>query len=306
MVGSALVRRLEREDCEVLSVASDEVDLRRQADVEAWMAANRPEAVFVAAATVGGISANAAWPATFIHDNLAIASNVIHAARETGVEKLLFPGSSCIYPKHAPQPMIEESLLSGPLEPTNEWYAVAKIAGIKLCQAYRREHGSDFIAVQPTNLYGPGDNFDPENSHVIPSFITRMHEAKLLAKPGVEIWGTGTPLREFLFVDDLADALVYVLQVYSDEIPLNIGSGSEISVRELAENVAGAVGFEGELVFDTSKPDGAPRKLLDCTRLKELGWTAKTDLADGLRQTYAWYLDSGMSEKYSPGERRGA
>ncbi|MDP6787226.1 MAG: GDP-L-fucose synthase [Rhodospirillales bacterium] len=289
MVGSAVMRRLATEDCEPVSVPRDSLDLRRQAEVEAWMADVRPQAIIVAAATVGGIQANATRQAEFLYDNLAIATNIVHAARGLGVEKLLFLGSACIYPREAAQPMAEEALLSGPLEPTNEWYAVAKIAGMKLCEAYRVQYGCDFISAQPNNLYGPGDNFDLETSHVIPALIAKTHRAKADGAAAVEVWGTGKPLREFLFVDDLADALVFLLKTYSGAGPINIGTGEEITVGALAEAVAGVVGFQGGFDFNTEKPDGAPRKLLDAGRLKRLGWTGKTGLAEGLEATYAWY-----------------
>ena len=292
MVGQALVRRLGAEDCHILKTTSEELDLRRQADVEAWMEANKPEAVFLCAATVGGILANDTRPAEFIYDNIAIETNVIHGAWRAGVEKLLFMGSACIYPREAPQPMPEDCLLTGPLEPTNEWYAIAKIAGIKLCQAYRRQYGCDFISAQPINLYGPGDNFDPESSHVVPALIRKAHAAKTEGAPGMEIWGSGTPKREFLYVDDVADALVFLMARYSGGVQMNVGWGEELTIRELAETVARVVGFDGELVFDTSKPDGAPRKLLDTTRLREMGWTASTGLEDGLAKAYAWFQEN--------------
>ena len=292
MVGSALVERLAREDCELVTVERAALDLRRQEATERWLAEALPQAVFVAAATVGGIHANDSRPAEFLYDNLAIETNVIHAAWHAGVEKLLFLGSSCIYPRDAAQPMAEEALLTGPLEPTNEAYAVAKIAGLKLCQAYRRQHGADFISAQPTNLYGPGDHFDLESSHVIPALIAKAHGAKLARLPALEVWGSGAPRREFLFVEDLADGLVHLMTHYSGAVPLNLGSGDEVTIRELAYGVARVVGFEGELVFDASKPDGAPRKLLDVARATALGWTASTGLEEGLRRTYAWYLDN--------------
>ena len=289
MVGSALVRRLASEDCELISASREALDLRRQADVEAWMAETRPQAVVLAAATVGGILANATRPAEFLYDNLAIETNIVHAARRIGVEKLLFLGSACIYPREAPQPMAEGALLSGPLEPTNQWYAVAKIAGMKLCEAYRAQYGCDFISAQPNNLYGPGDNFDLETSHVIPALIVKTHRAKVDAADSVEVWGTGKPLREFLYVDDLADALVFLLKTYSAAGHINIGTGEEITVRDLARAVARTVGFEGGFVFNADKPDGAPRKLLDVGRLKRLGWVGMTGLGDGLEVTYDWY-----------------
>lgn len=291
MVGSALVRRLSREDCTVLTVDRSTVDLRRQAETEAWIQRERPDAVFLAAATVGGIVANSSRPAEFIYDNLAIETNIIHGAWRSGVAKLLFLGSSCIYPKLAPQPMNEDALLTGPLEPTNEWYAVAKIAGIKVCQAYREQYGADYISAQPTNLYGSFDNFDLTSSHVVPALIAKAHAAKAGHARALEVWGTGTPRREFLHVDDLADALVYLMRRYSGPVPLNVGSGEELTIRELAETVVEAVGFRGELVFDSTKPDGTPRKLLDCHRLNALGWRPQIAFRDGLRTTYQWYLD---------------
>ena len=291
MVGAALCRRLARERCELLSVGRDRVDLRRQAEVEDWMAAARPAAVFVAAATVGGILANDSRPAEFLYDNLAIETNVIEAARRTGVAKLLILGSTCIYPRLAPQPMREDSLLTGPLEPTNQWYALAKIAGIKLCDAYRRQYGCDFISAQPTNLYGPHDNFDLASSHVLPALMRKMHAAKLAGADTVTLWGSGTPRREFLYVDDLADALVFLMRHYSTEGPINIGTGEELSIRELAERIAAVVGFAGRFAYDTTKPDGTPRKLADVGKLAALGWRARTSLDDGLGLTYRWFLD---------------
>jgi GDP-L-fucose synthase len=286
MAGSAIVRRLSAEHCDILIASRDEVDLRRQADVEAWIERARPDAVFVAAAKVGGIKANDSLPAEFLYDNLAIEIAVIHSAWKAGVKKLLFLGSTCVYPKMAPQPMPENALLSGPLEPTNEWYAVAKIAGIKLCEAYRRQYGADFISVMPTNLYGLGDNYHPDHSHVPAALIRRMHEAKLRNAPQVSIWGTGTPRREFLFADDLADACIFLMQRYSGEEMVNIGIGADMTIAEFARTVADVVGFKGELVYDTSRPDGTPRKLVDTTKLKALGWQAKTPLRDGLAKAY--------------------
>jgi len=292
MVGAAICRRLASEDCQVLTAGRDTLDLRRQAEVEDWIARNAPEAVIVAAARVGGIHANATYPTAFLYDNLMIEANIIHAAHEAGVEKLLFLGSSCIYPRLAPQPIPEDALLSGPLEPTNEWYAIAKIAGIKLCQAYRREFGDDFISAMPTNLYGPGDNFHPENSHVPAALIRRFHEAKRAGAPRATVWGTGRPRREFLFVEDLADACVFLLERYSDESHVNVGTGRDVTIAEFAETVRDVVGFRGELVFDPARPDGAPRKLLDVSRLAALGWTARTPLGEGLARTYAWFVET--------------
>ena len=291
MVGSALVRRLERERCEILTVGRDRVDLRRQSEVEDWVAAARPHAVFLAAATVGGILANDSRPAEFIYDNLVIETNIIHAAWRAKVEKLLFLGSSCIYPKLAPQPMAEDALLTGPLEPTNQWYAIAKIAGIKLAQAYRRQYGADFISAMPTNLYGPGDNFDLKASHVVPALIAKTHAAKESGAAEVEIWGTGKPRREFLYVDDLADALVFLMRAYSGEEHVNVGTGTDVTIRELADTIRKVVGFEGGFRYDSSKPDGTPRKLLDVGKLTALGWTAQTPLAEGLSLSYRWFLE---------------
>lgn len=289
MVGAAVVRRLAAEACEVLTVGREALDLRNQAAVSAWVRAERPDTIVLAAARVGGIQANATRPAEFLRDNLAIETNVIHAAHELGVAKLLFLGSSCIYPRLAPQPIAEDALLTGPLEPTNEWYAVAKIAGIKLCQAYRRQYGDDFISAQPTNLYGPGDNFDLETSHVLPALLRKFHEARASGAPSVTLWGTGTPLREFLHVDDLADALVHLLTHYSSEVPVNIGSGEEISIAELAGLIAEVVGYEAAIEYEPTKPDGTPRKSLDCRRLRVLGWDGARPLRQGLRELHAWY-----------------
>ncbi|MCI5073631.1 GDP-L-fucose synthase [Oricola sp.] len=291
MVGSALTRRLERENVELLTVGRGDVDLRDQAAVNRWMQAEKPQAVFLAAAKVGGIAANDRFPADFLYDNLMIEANVIHAAHAVGVEKLLLLGSTCIYPKLAPQPIPESALLTGPLEPTNEWYAIAKIAGIKLCQAYRKQHGSDFIAAQPTNLYGPGDNFDLETSHVLPALMRKAHEAKLSGAKSMTVWGTGTPLREFMHVDDLADALVFLMLHYSGEMHVNCGTGEEVSIRELAEAICETVGFGGTLEFDATKPDGTPRKLSDVTKLHKMGWQHRIGLDEGLASTYEWLLE---------------
>ena len=290
MAGSALVRRLRSEDCEILTVGREKVDLRRQEQVESWMAANRPNAVFVAAATVGGILANSTRPAEFIYDNLAIETNVIQAARLAEVEKLLVLGSSCVYPRLAPQPMTEEMLLTGPLEPTNEWYALAKIAGIKLGQAYRRQYGCDFISAMPTNLVGPGDNYDPQSSHVAAAMQVKVHRALKNRSKQIEIWGSGTPRREFLFVDDLADALVFMMKRYSGEQHLNVGTGREVTIRELAEMTAEVAGWRGEFAYDRTKPDGMPRKVMDVSRLAGLGWAAPTPLPAALRIAYEWYV----------------
>ncbi|WP_146348375.1 GDP-L-fucose synthase [Phaeobacter marinintestinus] len=292
MVGGAVVRRLEREPCDVITAGRDVVDLINQQAVADWMAAEKPDAVVLCAARVGGILANNSYPVDFLYDNLMIEANIIRAAHDVGVEKLLFLGSSCIYPKLADQPISEDALLTGPLEPTNEWYAIAKIAGIKLCQAYRKQYGADFISAQPTNLYGPGDNYDLQTSHVLPALIRKFHEAKEAGAPSVELWGSGTPLREFLHVDDLADALVFLLKDYSDEIPLNVGSGVEVTIRELAETIAEVVGYQADLTFDATKPDGTPRKLMDSARLHDLGWNDARPLKDGIAHAYAHYLES--------------
>ena len=292
MVGSALVRRLASESCEILTATSAELDLRRQTDVEAWMAYHRPHVVIVAAATVGGILANDTRPAEFIYDNLMIEANLIQGAKEFEAEKLLLLGSSCIYPRLAPQPIPEEALLSGPLEQTNQWYAVAKIAGIKMCQAYRRQYGCDFISAMPTNLYGFNDNFDPVSSHVLPALLLKVHQAKCEGRSEIELWGTGAPRREFMFVDDLADALVFLLHNYSDEEHVNIGVGSDLTISELAETIMRVVGLKARIRFDTSKPDGTMRKLMDSSRLADMGWRPKTSLEDGLREVYAWYQET--------------
>ena len=300
MVGSAVVRRLAVEDCEILTAGRDTADLRRQAETEDWIAEARPDGIVLAAATVGGIQANDTRPADFIYDNLAIETNVIEAARRVGVAKLLLLGSSCIYPRLAPQPMTEDALLTGALEPTNQWYAVAKIAGIKLCQAYRRQFGLDFISAMPTNLFGPGDNFDLESSHVAAALLRKAHEAKRDLAETLTIWGSGAPRREFLYVDDCADALVHLLVGYSGEQHVNIGTGQDVTIRELAETIAGVVGYEGEYRYDTTMPDGTPRKLLDVSRLRELGWTATTTLRDGLAKTYDWYVSQGPGAAHEP------
>lgn len=293
MVGSAIARVLRQRGCEVLTAPRPGVDLRRQEEVERWMRSERPDAVFLAAARVGGIQANSTRPAEFIYDNLAIQSAVIESARRAGVGKLLFLGSSCIYPKMAPQPITEEALLTGPLEPTNEWYAVAKIAGIKLCQAYRRQYGCNFISLMPTNLYGPGDNFDLRSAHVIPALMHKMHEAKASGGAEVVVWGSGTPRREFLHVDDLADAAVHLMEVYSAEEQINVGTGRDITIAELAQTIREVIGFHGRLAYDRSMPDGTPRKRLDVTRMARLGWRAKIDLRGGLADTYRWFAGAG-------------
>ena len=293
MVGSAIVRRLAQERCVVLTVPHRELDLTRPEATEGWLKSARPDVVIVAAARVGGIYANSTYPVDFLCNNLAIGLNVIRASHEANVEKLLFLGSSCIYPKLAKQPISEDELLTGPLEPTNEWYAIAKIAGLKMCQAYRHQYGADFISAMPTNLYGPGDNYHPQDSHVPAALLRRFHEAKLSNAPSVAVWGTGRPLREFLYVDDLADACVYLLKHYSDDRPINVGAGKDISIADFAMMIAKTVGYTGKITFDASKPDGTPRKLLDVSRLSSLGWCARTPLMEGLALTYADFSRGG-------------
>ena len=292
LVGSAICRRLQSEGVQAIVVSRSELDLLNQRAVEEWFEKRKIDQVYLAAAKVGGIHANDTYPAEFLHDNLVIQSNVIHSAWKHGVSKLLFLGSSCIYPKLAPQPMAEDSLLTGPLEPTNEWYAIAKIAGIKMCQAYRKQYGFDAISVMPTNLYGPGDNFDLQTSHVLPALIRKFHEAKVSGAASVEIWGSGQPRREFLHVDDLADACVFLMENYSSPDIVNVGWGKDISIGELAQLISTVVGFEGRMEFDPSKPDGTPRKLLDTTRLTALGWQPTTGLEAGISATYDWYRSS--------------
>jgi GDP-L-fucose synthase len=296
MVGSAIVRRLASEGCEVLTAGRDVLDLKDQPSVRAWFAANRPDVVVLAAAKVGGILANDTFPADFLYDNLMIEANVIEAAHVQGVEKLLFLGSSCIYPKFAPQPIAEDALLTGALEPTNEWYAIAKIAGIKLCQAYRRQHGDDFISAMPTNLYGPGDNFDLKASHVMPALIRKAHEAKEAGASSIEIWGTGTPRREFLHVDDLADGCVFLLKHYSDAEHVNLGSGTDIQIGELAELVCEIVGFKGTITKDATKPDGTPRKLMSGDKIAAMGWAPRIALREGIASAYAEFLAGHVKE----------
>ena len=297
MVGSALVRRLEQQDCRILTVARDAVDLREQLAVDRWFDEHRPEAVLLAAARVGGIHDNETHPGDFLYDNLAIATNVIEAARRTGVAKLMFLGSSCIYPRRAPQPMPETCLLSGSLEPTNESYAIAKIAGLKLCQAYRRQHGCDFVSVMPTNLYGPNDNFDLLAGHVLPALLAKIDAAAREGRDTVEIWGSGRPRREFLHVDDLADAVVFLMKTWSEDEPINIGTGTDVTIAELARTIADVVGFTGQFVYDNSKPDGTPRKLLDISKLTALGWRPRITLDSGIRQTYEWYRASRVAKR---------
>lgn len=289
LVGSALLRRLQSEGCQILVADRQTLDLTRQASVERWFYENRPEAVFLAAGRVGGIHENASYPAEFIYDNLAIACNVIEAARKSGVAKLMYFGSSCIYPRLAPQPMTEAALLTGSLEPTNEPYAVAKIAGLKLCQACRRQYSCDFVSVMPTNLYGPNDNFDLPSSHVLPALLAKIDQAVREGCETVEIWGTGTPRREFLHVDDLADAAVFLMQNWSEDEFVNIGAGTDVTIAELTHIIGKVVGYTGRFIFNRSKPDGAPRKLLDTSKLRKLGWEPRIDLETGIRQTYHWY-----------------
>jgi GDP-L-fucose synthase len=290
MVGSALVRRLAAEGCTLLTPSRAELDLKDQSAVRGWFEREQPDAVFLAAAKVGGILANDRLPADFLYDNLMIEANIIEAAHRTNVQKLLFLGSSCIYPKFAEQPIKEEALLTGPLEPTNEWYAIAKIAGIKLCQAYRRQHGRDFISAMPTNLYGPGDNFDLNSSHVMPALIRKAHEAQQAGAESIEIWGTGTPRREFLYVDDCADACVELMKVYSDEEHVNVGSGTDLTIHALTSLVCEVVGFGGDIVCDTTKPDGTPRKLMASDKLQAMGWSPRTSLREGIENSYRWFL----------------
>jgi len=295
-VGSALVRRLQSEGCEILTAPRDGVDLRRPDQVERWMADAKPQAVFLAAAKVGGIYANDTRPAEFIYDNLMIQANVVEASRRFDVEKLMLLGSSCIYPRLAPQPIPESALLTGPLEPTNQWYAVAKIAGIKLGQAYRRQYGSDFISVMPTNLYGPGDNFDLMQSHVVPALLAKAHAATVNRSAAIEVWGTGKVRREFLYVDDAADGMVYLMKNYSAEEIVNLGPGSDFTIGELVQLVCDVVGYRGAVRFDTSRPDGTPRKMVDTAFAAALGWKAKTSLKEGLATTYRWYVEHVVGE----------
>jgi GDP-L-fucose synthase len=294
MVGSAIVRRLAREPVEILTARRSDLDLRDQSAVRAWIEKMQPSAIILAAAKVGGILANDSYPAEFLYDNLMIEANVIHAAHRAGVERLAFLASSCIYPKFAPQPIAEEALLTGELEPTNEWYAIAKIAGVKLCQAYRKQYGRRYISVMPCNLYGPNDNFDLQTSHVLPALIRKFHEAKQCGAKEVVVWGTGTPLREFLHVDDLADAISFLLDCYDGAEPINCGAGFDLTIKELAEKIARITGFEGSLVFDTTKPDGTPRKLMDSRRMRMLGWKPRIGLDEGIMQTYRWFVEESL------------
>lgn len=293
MVGSAVVRRLAHENCDILVADRHDLDLTKEELTLRWFEDKRPDVVVHAAAKVGGISANNTYPVDFLCDNLMIELNVIRASHATGVERLLFLGSSCIYPKHAKQPISEDELLTGPLEPTNEWYAIAKIAGLKMCQAFRRQYGDDFISAMPTNLYGPGDNYHPENSHVPAALLRRFHDAKLTNAPAVTVWGTGTPLREFLYVDDMADACIFLLNHYSEDAPINVGTGAEVSIAEFAQTVSQVVGYKGAFAYDTSRPDGTPRKLLDSSRIRALGWSPKTQLVAGLSEAYRDFLVGG-------------
>lgn len=293
MVGSAIVRALRHRDCRILVAPRAEVDLRRQHEVERWMQEARPDAVFLAAARVGGIQANDSRPADFIYDNLAIELAVIESARLAGVRKLLFLGSSCIYPRMAPQPITEDALMTGPLEPTNQWYAIAKIAGIRMCQAYRRQYGCNYISAMPANLYGPGDNFDLQDAHVIPALMRKMHEGKRSGSEEVAIWGSGRPRREFLHVDDLASAVVHLMENYAGEQHVNVGTGHDLTIADLAEMLKDVTDFRGRLVYDRSKLDGTPRKLLDVTRLAELGWRSTIGLHAGLSATYGWFVEAG-------------
>lgn len=295
MVGSALIRRMQSERCHLLTAGRAEVDLRRQTDIDRWMTKEEPEVVIVAAATVGGIMANDSRPAEFLYDNLAIETNIIETSHRIGVQKLLFLGSSCIYPRLAPQPIREDALLTGPLETTNQWYAVAKIAGIMMCQAYRRQYGCDYISAMPTNLYGPGDNYNLTSSHVVPALIAKADAAKRSGSGEIQVWGSGNPRREFMYVDDVADALVFLLKNYSAEEHINVGVGHDVTIRELAETIMQVVGTRGRLRFDASKPDGTPRKLMDSSRLFAMGWTPKISLEVGLRKAYESYLRDTVS-----------
>lgn len=294
MVGGAVMRRLASEGCEIITAGRDVLDLVDQAQVRAWMAQTRPDAIVLAAAKVGGIKANSDFPVDFLYQNLMIEANILQSAHENDVERVLFLGSSCIYPKLAPQPIAEDSLLTGPLEPTNEWYAIAKIAGIKLTQAYRQQYGRDWISAMPTNLYGPGDNYDLTSSHVLPALLRKFHEAKIAGAPSVTLWGSGRPLREFMHCDDLADALVFLLKTYSGHDHVNVGSGVEVTIRQLAETIAEVVGYKAELAFDATKPDGTPRKLMDSSRLHAMGWNRARSLQDGVADAYQHFLaDAG-------------
>jgi GDP-L-fucose synthase len=296
LVGSAVLRRLAAGGYEnILTATRDQLDLRDQAAVNYWFRANRPDYVYLVAGTVGGIMANSTRPAEFLYDNMMIHGTVVDASHQFGVEKLLYLGSSCIYPRHAAQPITEDQLLTGPLEPTNESYALAKIAGIKLCQSYRTQYGSNFISAMPTNLYGPGDNFDLQSSHVVPALMRKFHEAKMAREPKVEVWGTGSPMREFLYVDDLADACVFLMDNYSEPEHINVGTGADLAIAELAETLAEIIYPSAEIVFDKSKPDGMPRKVLDVTRLTELGWSPTHELREGLETTYAWFVDQAQA-----------
>lgn len=296
MVGSALLRRLSTENFEIITAGHATLDLREQADVRSFMQREKPDVVILAAARVGGILANDSYPADFLSDNLAIETNVIDEAHRAGVERLVFLGSSCIYPKFATQPIHEDALLTGALEPTNEWYAIAKIAGIKLCQAYRRQHGRRYVSIMPCNLYGPNDNFDLATAHVLPALIRKFHEAKQVGRNEVVVWGSGTPKREFLHVNDLADAIAFLLDRYDADEPINCGAGFDLCIRELAEKIKGIVGFEGKLVFDPSKPDGTPRKLMDSSRMAALGWKPRIGLDEGIAETYRWFLEHEVGE----------
>jgi GDP-L-fucose synthase len=300
MVGSALARRLAREDCEILTVDHRDVDFRRQLETESWLEKARPDVVFVAAATVGGILANDTRPGEFLYDNVMIAANIMEASRRTAVKKLLFLGSSCIYPRLAPQPIPEDALLTGPLEPTNQWYGIAKIAGLKMCAAYRRQYGCDFISAQPTNLYGPHDNYDLADSHVVSALLVKIHRAKVKGAPEVEIWGTGQPKREFMHVDDLADALLFLMQNYSGEQHVNVGWGKDVTITELATTVAEVVGYTGKFRYASEKPDGAPRKLLDVSRLTVMGWQPRISLRRGLTDVYKWYVENVAENDLKP------
>lgn len=292
LVGSAMVKRLKAENCNVLTINHQSLDLTRQSETEDWISAKCPEVIVIAAAHVGGIKANSTYPAKFLYDNAAIALNVIEAARKADVSKLLYLSAACTYPKLADQPISEDALMTGPLEPTNEWYAIAKINGMKMCAAYRQEHGCNFISAQPSSVYGPGDNFDPEEGHVVAGMMTKFHNAKITGAPSVQLWGSGTPIREFMYIDDLADSLIYLLNHYADATPINVGTGQGTTIKDLAEIISKVVGYQGALEWDATRPDGMPKRMLDSSKLSSLGWEASVSLQDGLAKTYEWYKNA--------------
>lgn len=292
LVGAAMMKRLKAENCNVLTIDHKSLDLTRQAETERWIAAKCPEVIVIAAAHVGGIKANSTYPAKFLYDNAAIALNVIEAARKSDVSKLLYLSAACTYPKLADQPISEDALMTGSLEPTNEWYAIAKITGMKMCAAYRQEHGCNFISAQPSSVYGPGDNFDPEEGHVVAGMMTKFHNAKISGAPSVQLWGSGTPIREFMYIDDLADSLIYLLNHYADATPINVGTGQGTTIKDLAEIISKVVGYQGALEWDATRPDGMPKRMLDSSKLSSLGWEASVSLQDGLAKTYEWYKEN--------------